>query len=189
MAVWHPLFDLPRNMSVVKHRCHGLTAIAQLAGAVGGAHSQIFYGCRKRACGSSADSRLVLAGAPRRVFLIGRSQILIGLLELYFVSRTGVDALAGVTPVFPLVSLLVAVAQGAIGGGIVTTVARALGTGRIDAASEYAWYAVALAIPLGLSTTAVMLRWVQVSTPTWASLEMRSRLPRHIRWSFFRVPC
>ena len=84
-------------------------------------------------------------------------QILIGLLEVYFVSRTGVDALAGVTPVFPLVSLVVAVAQGAIGGGIVTTVARALGTGRIGAASEYAWYAVALAIPLGLATTAVMV--------------------------------
>ena len=29
-------------------------------------------------------------------------QILIGLLEVYFVSRTGVDALAGVSPVFPL---------------------------------------------------------------------------------------
>jgi putative MATE family efflux protein len=84
-------------------------------------------------------------------------QILIGLLEVYFVSRAGVDALAGVAPVFPLVSLVVAVAQGAIGGGIVTTVARALGTGRLGDASEYAWYAVALAVPLGLATTAVMV--------------------------------
>ena len=83
-------------------------------------------------------------------------QILIGLVEVYFVSRTGVDALAGVAPVFPLVSLVVAVAQGAIGGGIVTTVARALGAGRIGAASEYAWYAVALGVPLGLATTAAM---------------------------------
>jgi Na+-driven multidrug efflux pump len=84
-------------------------------------------------------------------------QVLIGLLEVYFVSRLGVDALAGVAPVFPLVSLMLAVAQGAIGGGIVTTVARTLGTGRIGAASEYAWYALALAIPLGLATTAVMV--------------------------------
>jgi len=84
-------------------------------------------------------------------------QILIGLLEVYFVSRTGVDALAGVAPVFPLVSLVVAIAQGAIGGGFVTTVARALGTGRIGAASDYAWYAVALGVPLGLATTAMML--------------------------------
>jgi Na+-driven multidrug efflux pump len=83
-------------------------------------------------------------------------QVLIGLLEVYFVSRLGVDALAGVAPVFPLVSLVLAIAQGAIGGGIVTTVARALGTGRISNASEYAWYAVALAVPLGLATTAAM---------------------------------
>jgi putative MATE family efflux protein len=84
-------------------------------------------------------------------------QVLIGLLEVYFVSRLGVDALAGVAPVFPLVSLVLAVAQGAIGGGFVTTVARALGTGRIGAASEYAWYAVGLSVPLGLATTAVMV--------------------------------
>jgi putative MATE family efflux protein len=84
-------------------------------------------------------------------------QILVGLLEVYFVSRAGVDALAGVAPVFPLVSLVVAIAQGALGGGIVTTVARALGTGRTGEASEYAWYAVLLGIPLGLATTALMV--------------------------------
>src|SRR6267154_3392244 len=83
-------------------------------------------------------------------------QILIGLLEVYFVSRAGSDALAGVAPVFPLVSLVVAIAQGALGGGIVTTVARALGTGRTSEASEYAWYAVLLGVPLGLVTTALM---------------------------------
>jgi hypothetical protein len=58
-----PLIDLPRNMSVVKHRCHGLSAIAQLAGAIGCAYSQIFYRCRKRASGSATDRRLVFAGA------------------------------------------------------------------------------------------------------------------------------
>ena len=84
-------------------------------------------------------------------------QILIGLVEVYFVSRTGIDGLAGVAPVFPLVSLVLAIAQGAIGGGFVTAVARALGTGRTGAASEYAWYAVALGVPLGLATTAIMV--------------------------------
>lgn len=84
-------------------------------------------------------------------------QVLMGLLEVYFVSRLGVDALAGVAPVFPLVSLVLAIAQGAIGGGIVTTVARTLGSGRISAASEFAWYAVTLAIPLGVATTVLMV--------------------------------
>jgi Na+-driven multidrug efflux pump len=83
-------------------------------------------------------------------------QVLIGLLEVYFVAQTGLDALAGVAPVFPLVSLVLAIAQGAIGGGFVTTVARALGTGRTGEASEYAWYAVVLGVPLGLATTAIM---------------------------------
>jgi hypothetical protein len=63
-----PLIDLSRNMSVVERRRHGLTAIARRAGAIGCAHSQIFYGCRKRAYGSSADSRLVFAGAQAEFF-------------------------------------------------------------------------------------------------------------------------
>jgi putative MATE family efflux protein len=101
---------------------------------------------------ASTILRLALPNAT--VMLV---QILIGLLEVYFVSRTGIDGLAGVAPVFPLVSLVLAIAQGAIGGGFVTTVARTLGTGRIEAASEYAWYAVALGIPLGVATTALMV--------------------------------
>jgi hypothetical protein len=32
------LIDLLRNMSVVKHRCHGLTGIAEVTGTVGCAH-------------------------------------------------------------------------------------------------------------------------------------------------------
>jgi putative MATE family efflux protein len=101
-----------------------------------------------------APTILRLAVPNATVMLV---QILIGLLEVYFVSRAGVDALAGVAPVFPLVSLIVAIAQGALGGGFVTTVARALGTGRTGEASEYVWYAVLLGVPLGLATTAVML--------------------------------
>jgi hypothetical protein len=58
------LIDLPRSMSVVKRRCHGLTAIAQVAGAIGYASSQIFHHSRKRSRCSSADSRLVLSAAP-----------------------------------------------------------------------------------------------------------------------------
>src|SRR5258708_32923045 len=62
--------------------------------------------------------------------------ILIGLLEVYFVSRLGVDALAGVAPVFPLVSLVASIAQGAIGGVIVTTVRPSLATVRSDASED-----------------------------------------------------
>lgn len=83
-------------------------------------------------------------------------QVLIGLLEVYFVAKLGVEALAGVTLVFPLLALTVAVSQGATGGGIVTSVARALGRGDIAEANAYPWYAILLAVPLGLATTAFM---------------------------------
>jgi MATE family, multidrug efflux pump len=83
-------------------------------------------------------------------------QVLIGLLEVYFIARLGVDALAGAAQVFPFVALVLAISQGATGGGIVTSIARALGKGDGTEANNYAWYAVALAVPLGLITTAVM---------------------------------
>ena len=115
-------------------------------------------------------------------------QILIGLVEVYFVSRTGVDALAGVAPVFPLVSLVVAVAQGAIGGGVVTTVARALGpAGSALRASMRGtpWPSVfhwaSRRRPPGL-------RWVQTFTARWASPEMLWRSPFPIHLLFLQVP-
>jgi hypothetical protein len=52
------------DLRLVKHRYHGLSPIAQLAGSSGCANSQIFCGCRKRAFGSSTNSRLVFARAP-----------------------------------------------------------------------------------------------------------------------------
>ncbi|WP_368507720.1 MATE family efflux transporter [Bradyrhizobium lupini] len=83
-------------------------------------------------------------------------QVLMGLLEVYFIAKLGLDALAGVTLVFPLLALTVAISQGATGGGIVTSVARALGRGEFAEASSYPWYAIGLALPLGLATTAFM---------------------------------
>jgi len=65
----------------------------------------------------------------------------------------------------PLVSLVVAIAQGALGGGIVTTVARVLGRPN-RRCSEFAWYAVVLGVPLGIATTVVMVALVRPFTRT-----------------------
>ena len=81
----------------------------------------------------------------------------IGLIELYFVSRLGVDALAGVSQVFVIVSLVSALSQGAVGGGVVSAVARALGKGQRKDANDLVWYAIAIAVPLGLATTAALI--------------------------------
>ena len=89
--------------------------------------------------------------------LVMVTQASIGLIEIYFIARLGVDALAGVSQVFPVLSLFTAISQGSVGGGFVSAIARALGRGQRREADDFAWYAIFLAVPLGLLTTALIL--------------------------------
>src|SRR5260221_1290764 len=75
----------------------------------------------------------------------------IGLIELYFVAKLGVDSLAGVSQVFTIVSLISALSQGAVGGGVESVIYRCLGKGQRKEASDLVWYAIAISITLGLS--------------------------------------
>ena len=84
-------------------------------------------------------------------------QASIGLIETYFVAKLGLDALAGMALVFPLFMLLQMVSAGAMGGGILSAIARALGSGRRDRANELVWYAVAISVALGALTTLAVL--------------------------------
>jgi Na+-driven multidrug efflux pump len=81
-------------------------------------------------------------------------QASIGLIETYFVAKLGLDALAGIALVFPLFMLLQMVSAGAMGGGILSAIARALGAGQRDRANQLVWSAVAITIGLGGLTTA-----------------------------------
>jgi putative MATE family efflux protein len=81
-------------------------------------------------------------------------QAAIGLIETFFVAKLGTDALAGMALVFPLVMVIQMISAGAMGGGILSSVARALGSSRRDDANILAWHAVAIAIGLGIFTTA-----------------------------------
>src|ERR1700742_1710938 len=80
-------------------------------------------------------------------------QAAIGLIETYFVAKLGLDALAGMALVFPLFMLLQMVSAGAMGGGILSAIDRALGAGRRDRAPRLVWSAVAITIVLGAATT------------------------------------
>jgi Na+-driven multidrug efflux pump len=62
--------------------------------------------------------------------LIMLAQAAAGLVETYFIGKLGTDALAGVALVFPLVMLMQMMSAGAMGGGIASSIARALGAGR-----------------------------------------------------------
>jgi len=57
-------------------------------------------------------------------------QTLVGLAETYFVSFLGTEALAGVALVFPVLMLMQMMANGGIGGGVSSAIARALGANR-----------------------------------------------------------
>src|SRR2546423_968174 len=62
--------------------------------------------------------------------LVMLAQAASGLIETWFVSKLGTDALAGMALVFPGVMLVQMISAGAMGGGISSAVARALGGGR-----------------------------------------------------------
>ena len=81
---------------------------------------------------------------PNVVVMVAQASI--GLIETYFVAKLGLDALAGMALVFPLFMLLQMVSAGAMGGGILSAIARALGSGRRDRANELVWYAVAITV-------------------------------------------
>jgi len=98
---------------------------------------------------------LLKLAAPNMLVML--AQMSIGLVEVYFVARLGVDALAGASLVFPVLALNSALSQGAVGGGVVTTIARALGRGQRAQANQLVWYAVAIAAFFGLLASAVIL--------------------------------
>jgi putative MATE family efflux protein len=80
-----------------------------------------------------------------------------GLIETYFVGKLGTDALAGVSIVFPGVMLMQMISAGAMGGGISSSIARALGSGRRDDASDLVWHALVINGVLGLICTVGVL--------------------------------
>src|SRR5256886_1897030 len=73
-------------------------------------------------------------------------QASVGLIETYFVGKLGTDALAGVALVFPVLMLMQMMSAGAMGGGISSAIARALGAGRRAEADALAVHALATAV-------------------------------------------
>ncbi|MEO6743688.1 MAG: MATE family efflux transporter [Caldimonas sp.] len=85
------------------------------------------------------------------------SQAVANFLESYFVGLLGVAELAGVALVFPLIMLMQMLSAGAIGGGISSAVARAVGAGRRDEAEAVALHAVVIALVAGALSSAALL--------------------------------
>jgi putative MATE family efflux protein len=76
-------------------------------------------------------------------------QTLVGVAETYFVSFLGTDAIAGVSLVFPIFMLMQMMSNGGIGGGVASSVARAVGAGKVAEAEALVLNALVLAVAFG----------------------------------------
>jgi putative MATE family efflux protein len=78
-------------------------------------------------------------------------------VDAHFVGRLGLDALAGLALVFPLMMLMQQMANMAMGGAIAASIARALGAGRREDASSLALHALVIAAGAAVLFSAVFL--------------------------------
>src|SRR6059058_5752397 len=77
--------------------------------------------------------------------------------ETSYIGRLGVEALAAMALVFPCVILTMTMSVGAMGGGVASAIARALGAGDNDRASTLAAHALLIGISFGLTFMLGML--------------------------------
>lgn len=81
------------------------------------------------------------------------AQTFVAVLEAFWVSRLGTDAIAGVSLVLPLFVLMGTMSNGGIGGGVSSAVSRAVGAGRIEEANALLAHTIVIAIVFGLIFT------------------------------------
>jgi putative MATE family efflux protein len=89
--------------------------------------------------------------------LVMLAQASTGLIETWWVSRLGTDALAGMALVFPGVMLMQMISGGAMGGGISSAIARALGGRRQADADALVLHALVINVALGAVFSAFVL--------------------------------
>ena len=89
--------------------------------------------------------------------LVMMAQASTGLIETWWVSRLGTDALTGMALVFPGFMMMTMLSAGAIGGGISSAVARALGGGRRGDADALVLHAILINAVLGLAASVLFL--------------------------------
>jgi MatE len=80
--------------------------------------------------------------------LVMVAQAATGLIETWFVSRLGTDALAGMALGFPGFMMMQMLSGGAVGGGISSAIARALGAGRRQDADALVLHAILVNVAL-----------------------------------------
>jgi putative MATE family efflux protein len=114
----------------------------------------------------AARTRLMLEGPiPSTMLRIATPNLAVNVIliavtasvDAHFVGRLGLDALAGLALVFPLLMLMQQMANMAIGGAIAASVARALGGGRPAEARALSCHAMLIALSGALVCSAVFV--------------------------------
>jgi putative MATE family efflux protein len=103
----------------------------------------------------SIVAALLRLSAPGIVLVAFQSAISIG--DTWFVGRLGTAPLAGLALVFPLLMLLQMTSAGAMGGGVSSAIARALGAGDAAGARRLVAHALAIAWGMGVAFTVAVL--------------------------------
>jgi putative MATE family efflux protein len=98
---------------------------------------------------------LARLSAPGVLLVAFQSLVSIG--DTYFVGRLGTAPLAGLALVFPLIMLLQMTSAGAMGGGVSSAIARALGAGNLPAARRLVVHALVIAAGMGAAFTVLIL--------------------------------
>ena len=91
--------------------------------------------------------------------LVMFAQASTGLIETWWVGYLGTDALAGMALVFPGVMLMQMLSAGAMGGGISSAIARALGAGKREHADALVLHALVINLAIGAAFSAAVLIW------------------------------
>src|SRR5829696_2028937 len=91
--------------------------------------------------------RILALAAPTS--LVAALQVISQLAETWLAARQGTAALAGWAVVLPFALLPQQMSAGAMGGGVVSAIARALGAGRREEASALVLHALLIALAAG----------------------------------------
>jgi MATE family, multidrug efflux pump len=97
-------------------------------------------------------SLLRLAGPTTGLMAV---QILVAAVDVYIIGRLGTDALAAIALVFSFQMLMQNIAFGGMGGSVASSMARALGAGRLDDARALVVHALVLAVAFGAAFSAL----------------------------------
>ena len=98
-----------------------------------------------------------MLGLALPTLMVIAAQTFVAVLEVYWISRLGTDAVAGVSLVLPLFVLMGTMSNGGIGGGVSSAIARAVGGAAANDANALLTHALMIAVAFGALFMGVML--------------------------------